>query len=92
MRNIIRKHLEYGTFLKLEDDKGIVATGRGNWVDNTTALILDCVIRRDYRSIKTLKYLIDIFIKKNPRCKKLLYQRHYRGDDKIRVLNINERK
>ena len=89
---VIRKHLDYGTFLRLDDPKGIVAVGRGNWIDETTAMVLDCVVRTDYRSVKTLKYLIDIFVKRNPRCKKILYQRHYRGDDKVRVLNINERK
>ncbi len=87
---VIRKHLECGTFLRLDDPKGIVAVGRGNWTDETTALVLDCVIRNDYRSVRTLKYLIDIFVKKNPRCKKILYQRNIRGDNKIRELNIKE--
>ena len=92
LRECIEKHLEYGTLLRLDDPKGIVAIGRGNWIDSETAMVLDCIIRPDYRSIRTLKYLIDLFVKKNPRCKKILYHRYFKGDPKVRELNIKEKK
>jgi hypothetical protein len=90
LSSFIKLHLNYGTFLTLEDPQGIVAVARWNWVDNDSAIILDVIVRPDYRCIKTLKYLLDLGIKSNPSCKRIYYQRNVKGDNKFRLMNIAE--
>ena len=73
--DFIKKHKEYGTMLTLRDPKGIVAVARWNWVNDNTVYILDCIVRPDYRSRQTIRYLIDLGFKNNPKAEYFKFMR-----------------
>ena len=78
---IILKHKEYKTLLELKDPKGLVAVARWNWNEDTVN-ILDCVVRTDYRCSKTIKYLINLGFKANPKANNMTFRRGYKYPDR----------
>lgn len=62
-KEIIRKHIEYGTIIVLNDKVGITALVRFNQ-EGRTAKVLDCVIRKDKRSYGFIKQLLKYGMKK----------------------------
>jgi hypothetical protein len=85
----IKKHEEYGTFMTVRDDKGIVGLVRWNWVGDDTLHVLDCIVRKDMRSIRIIKYLTTLGFSKNPTAKYLTYDRLFKYPDrKTRRLKI----
>ena len=76
--NAIKKHEQYGTIMIVRDDKGIVALARWNWVNDDEMKCLDCVIRKDMRSIKMVKYLVDLGFRNNRAAKYLSYDRLFK--------------
>jgi len=75
LKDYIKKHIEYGTFMTVSDPRGIAAVARWNWVDDKTAEILDVIIREDVRSFYTLKGLIMLGVRENPNCKYIKFER-----------------
>ena len=74
----IHKHIEYGTYLQVKDKKGLVAVARWNWVSQDEVKVLDCVVRRDRRSPRMIKYLVMLGLKNNPSAKYMTYDRHFK--------------
>ena len=74
----LQKHKEYGTLMTLRDNKGLAAIARWNWVSGNEVKVLDCVVRKDVRRVKMLKYLIHIGKKHNKNVKYISYDRHFK--------------
>jgi len=74
----IKKHDEYGTMTTVRDKKGIVALARWNWTDEESVEVLDCIVRKDRRSPRMIKYLVYLGKKRNPKIKYMTYQRLYK--------------
>lgn len=71
----IEKHIEYGTFMQVRDDKGLAAIARWNWTAEDEVKILDCVVRKDMRSPRMVRYLINLGFKNNKKAKYMRYDR-----------------
>jgi len=81
----IKKHKEYGTLMSVRDKKGIAALARWNWINEEEVEILDCVVRKDLRGPRMIKYLIHLGFNKNPKAKYMKYQRYYKYPYRARV-------
>ena len=87
----IDKHIEYGTALVIRDkkDNGIVAVARWNWQGKHTVIILDVVIKRNYRSYRFILQTIAMGISKNPECKYLVFERGRKVNSKMRTYKVS---
>ena len=78
LKAIVAKHIEYGTALVIRDKSfknDIAAVARWNWQGKHTVIILDVVIKRNYRSYRFILQTITMGISKNPECKYLVFER-----------------
>ena len=91
LKAIIAKHIEYGTALVIRDkkDNGIVAVARWNWQGKHTVIILDVVIKRNYRSYRFILQTIAMGISKNPECKYLVFERGRKVNSKMRTYKVS---
>jgi hypothetical protein len=74
----IEKHIEYGTFMQVRDDKGLAAIARWNWTADDEVKVLDCVVRKDMRSARMIKYLINLAHNANKNIKYFKYDRLFK--------------
>lgn len=74
----IEKHEEYGTLATVRDDKGVVAIARWNWISDDEVKCLDCVVRKDMRGLKIIKYIINLVHEKNRGIKYFSYDRLFK--------------
>ena len=74
----IEKHREYGTFMEVSDRKGLAAIARWNWVSGNEVKILDCIVRKDLRSPRMIKYLVNLGFANNKQAKYMTYDRFYK--------------
>ena len=74
----IEKHIEYGTFMQVRDDKGLVAIVRWNWTSDNEIKVLDCVVRKDMRSPRMIKYLVKTGTDRNKNIKFIKYDRLFK--------------
>lgn len=78
--------------LTLKDPKGLVAVARWNWVNDNTVHILDCIVRPDYRSRHTIRYLIDLGFKNNPKAEYFKFERIFKHPDrKQRIYKVRRK-
>ena len=75
LKDIVRKHLQYGTFLVVRDLEGIVACCRWNWISENMVWVLDLVVKKDYRKPHFLRELLALGVSKNPQCKFIQFGR-----------------
>ena len=85
----IAKHIEYGTCLIIRDKDGIAALARWNWQGKYTVLILDVVIKSNYRSYRFILQTIAMGISKNPNCKYLVFERGRKVNSKMRTYKVS---
>jgi hypothetical protein len=50
IQHVVHKHIDYGTFMVIRDENGIVGVARWNWTNPDTIFILDVVVRKDARN------------------------------------------
>jgi len=92
LKSIIAKHIEYGTALVIRDKSfknDIAAVARWNWQGKHTVLILDVVIKRNYRSYRFILQTIAMGISKNPECKYLVFERGRKVNSKMRTYKVS---
>jgi hypothetical protein len=90
MTKAVELHKKYGTFMEVYDEKGLAAIARWDWVNKETTHIMDVVIRKNARSLKSLKGLLMLGIKHNPNCKYIGYQRQAKYGDEVKVFSVKE--
>lgn len=74
LRDVIQKHLEYGTLITLYDEQGLYAVGRFN-INDKVAIILDVAVRKDKRFKHELQTMIKEGLIRFPRVKYLKFER-----------------
>ena len=74
VKKFVQQHVEYHTIIVLEDKVGINALVRWN-EDGNIGHILDCVVRRDKRSYKFLRQLMQLGFSKRPHIDTLIWER-----------------
>ena len=85
----IKKNEKYGTLMQVRDDKGLAAVERWNWISEDEVKCLDCVVRKDMRGLKILKYIINLVHEKNRGIKYFSYDRLIKyPDSKTRRFKI----
>ncbi|KYK25700.1 hypothetical protein AYK26_07730 [Euryarchaeota archaeon SM23-78] len=92
LKGIIQKHLEYGTAMVIRDKTGIMAVARWNLYgeDILTALVLDAVVREDYRKPLTLRQMVALGVSKNPSVKFICFKRESKYPDRdIRIYSVD---
>jgi len=91
LNDVIAKHIEYGTALVIRDkkDNRISAVARWNWQGKHTVIILDVVIKRNYRSYRFILQTIAMGISKNPECKYLVFERGRKVNSKMRTYKVS---
>ena len=78
VQDYVKKHLEYGTFLTVRDEQGLVAVARWNWENSTTVFILDVIVRKDYRKPQIMRQLVALGASKNPKCRFIKFERTFK--------------
>jgi hypothetical protein len=78
LREVIQKHLEYGTIITLYDEVGLYAVARFNIADKV-AVILDVAVRKDKRYKNILVELIKEGMLHFPGCEYLKFERCIKG-------------
>ena len=92
LNDVIAKHIEYGTALVIRDKSfknDIAAVARWNWQGKHTVIILDVVIKRNYRSYRFILQTIAMGISKNPECKYLVFERGRKVNSKMRTYKVS---
>jgi len=74
----IKKHREYGTWMEVKDDKGLAGVARWNWTGKDEVEILDCIVRKDLRSARMIKYMIYLGFANNKNARFMTYNRFYK--------------
>jgi len=88
LRDIILKHIEYGTIVTLYDENGLYAVARFN-TDGKVAFVLDTAIRVDKRDGNTLKTLIKEGLLRFPKVKYLKFERALKNR-KMNIIKIKK--
>jgi len=74
----IKGHDKYGTIEIVRDDKGIAAIARWNWIADNEVKVLDCIVRKDMRSSRMIKYLVKLGSDNNKNIKFIRYDRYFK--------------
>jgi len=76
LKLVIKKHLEYGTFMVIRNKKEeIVAVARWNFPTDYVVHILDVVVKKDYRKPLILRQMLAVGINKHPQVRTMIYER-----------------
>lgn len=74
VEKVIKQHIQYQTFNFGYDDVGISYALRYN-IEDTTAYVLDLIIRKDLRSLSFIKYVIGKAWMNNPQLTQFKFKR-----------------
>ena len=71
--DIFIQHINYGTLIVMDDDKGIAVVERWNYIDEAIFFSLDTVIRPDCRKVSQIKALMKYGVENSIYSKTLRY-------------------
>ena len=77
--DIFIQHINYGTLIVMDDDKGIAVVERWNYIDEAIFFSLDTVIRPDCRKVSQIKALMKYGVENSIYSKTLRYVLYRKG-------------
>lgn len=89
IREVINKHIEYGTYLEFRNNNKVVAIVRWN-VNGCIAEVIDLIIRRGNKGYKIIKAFLVQSLLKFPYLKYIRFERHKYPDRKKKIYKINQ--
>lgn len=89
IREIINKHIEYGTYLEFRKENKVVAVVRWN-VNGSIAEVIDLIIRRGNKGYKIIKAFLVKSLLRFPYLKYIRFERHKYPSRSKRIYKINQ--
>ena len=77
--DIFMQHINFGTLIVMDDDKGITVVERWNYIDENIFYSLDTVIRPDCRNVSQIKALMKYGVENSIYSKTLRYVLYRKG-------------